>query len=340
VGWTLAGMSASTAHFLGLCLDDLMRDAVEAIIDQGQHVTARRGSFTELIGVMLHLQDPRARLSRTQTRGRPFSALGEFCWYMGGCDDLPSIEYYIPEYRNEAIEGMLPGAYGPRLVGARDHDQLGRTIALLKEHQTSRKAVIRLFDAQDLRTGQRDVPCTCTLQYFTRAGRLDAVTYMRSNDVYLGLPHDVFCFTLLQEYVARRLGVKLGSYKHIVGSLHLYDEHKQGALRFLREGFQSTEYPMPAMPVTDPEGSLSALLQAEAELRESCVNSRNVDALIAAVDSFWGDLIRLLRVFRLSKNEAAPENVRVDHILDVKCQMASDIYNPFIDRLVERLQNA
>jgi thymidylate synthase len=36
------------------------------------------------------------------------------------------------------------------------------------------------------------------------------VTTMRSNDAYLGLPHDVFCFTMLQEIIARSLGREIG----------------------------------------------------------------------------------------------------------------------------------
>lgn len=317
-----------------------MRDATEAIIGHGQHLTARRGPFTELTGVTLELLNPRARLSRTETRGRPFSALGEFCWYMSGRDDLASIEYYIPEYQHEANDGILRGAYGPRLIGPRDGNQIGQIMTLLREHETSRKAVIRLLDAKDLRTGQRDVPCTCALQYFIREGKLDAITYMRSNDVYWGFPHDVFCFTLLQEYLATSLGLELGSYKHFVGSLHLYDRHEEGARQFLGEGFQSTEFPMPSMPMGNAESALDTLLEAEAELRAPNVDFGDVDTLASAVDPFWGDLIRLLRVFRLFRDGAAASNATINHIWDVKRHMASDIYSPFIDRLAERLQNA
>ena len=42
------------------------------------------------------------------------------------------------------------------------------------------------------------------------------LTYMRSNDAYWGLPHDVFAFTMLQEILARSLTLELGTYKHAV----------------------------------------------------------------------------------------------------------------------------
>jgi thymidylate synthase len=48
-------------------------------------------------------------------------------------------------------------------------------------------------------------------------------TYMRSNDLWMGFPNDVFQFTCMQIWLAMRLGVKLGTYTHIAGSLHLYE---------------------------------------------------------------------------------------------------------------------
>ena len=70
--------------------------------------------------------------------------------------------------------------------------------------------------------GRGRKPCTCTLQFLARGVKLDLIVYMRSNDVIKGLPHDIFCFTMLQEIAARRLSLEPGIYKHCVGSLHLY----------------------------------------------------------------------------------------------------------------------
>jgi thymidylate synthase len=96
-------------------------------------------------------------------------------------------------------------------------------ISLLQKRPASRRAALQIYDARDLAQEHKDVPCTCTLQFFVRDGRLEMATYMRSNDAYLGLPHDVFAFTMLQELVARSLGVEVGVYRHMVGSLHLYE---------------------------------------------------------------------------------------------------------------------
>jgi thymidylate synthase len=48
---------------------------------------------------------------------------------------------------------------------------------------------------------------------------------MRSNDVWLGMPYDVFCFTGIQMLMAGTIGCQLGTYTHNVGSMHLYDKN-------------------------------------------------------------------------------------------------------------------
>ena len=95
------------------------------------------------------------------------------------------------------------------------------------------------------------------------------VTYMRSNDVFLGLSHDIFAFTMLQEMIAKKLNIELGKYRHSVGSLHLYDDQIDTALQYLNEGWQSTSLnsAMPPMPDGDPWKYMPALLKAEFDIR-------------------------------------------------------------------------
>jgi hypothetical protein len=69
---------------------------------------------------------------------------------------------------------------------------------------------------------KKDIPCTLSIQFFIRDGRLHCVTTMRSNDIWLGLPYDIFCFTCLQRLIAEALKVPTGFYIHQAGSLHLY----------------------------------------------------------------------------------------------------------------------
>jgi thymidylate synthase len=211
----------------GDTLDDLMRGAVDHILTGGERHEASRGAFLEIVGASLELRNPRARLSRTEQRRRATSAIAELCWYLSGTNASEPIVFYLPRYADDAEDdGTIHGGYGPRLFGEDEGAQVQRVIDLLKEGPSSRRAVIQIYDRTDVASPVRfrDVPCTCTMQFLLRSGHLHLVVYMRSNDVYFGLTHDVFAFTMVQEIVARELEVEPGRYVHMVGSLHLYED--------------------------------------------------------------------------------------------------------------------
>lgn len=316
------------AYFPAGTLDDVMRSVIEAIRSHGGRIHPSKGSATELTGVLLELTDPRARLSRTETRGKPYSCLGELCWYLAKTNKLDFISYYIPRYKDYAEGDEVFGAYGPRLFNWRGLNQLANVTDLLRRKRDSRQAVIQLFDGHDIIGEHGDVPCTCTVQFMLRQDRLHMFLNMRSNDAFLGLPHDIFCFTMIQEIVARTLSVELGSYKHAVGSLHLYDTDAGAAQQFLGEGWQSTQAPMPSMPAGDPWSEVTTLLRAEAAIRTTGAFDND---LLSEVRPYWADLIRLLQVFRWKKREGD-----ADKIKELRGRMTSGIYLPFIDKVLSQ----
>lgn len=276
-------------------LDDLLRKVFRKLLASKDRIEATRGGASELVGVLLKLERPRARLSRSESRGRAFSCLGEFLWYLTGDNQLDFIRYYIKKYEDESEDKKtVYGGYGPRIFCQRGHNQLANIIELLGKHPTSRRAVIQLFNAEDLATTprHRDIPCTCTLQFMVRKQKLHLIVSMRSNDAYMGLPHDIFAFTMLQEVVARTLGVEVGPYRQFVGNLHLYDRNEVPARQYIEEGFQST-VAMPPMPVGNPWPSIKTVLAAEARIRLG----ETLDANDCGVDEYWADVIRLLQIF-------------------------------------------
>jgi len=316
-------------HFSGKTLDDVIHSVIDEITKRGNRIHPRKGSADEITGVLLEISNPLARLSRTETRGRIFSALGELCWYLAGSKKVDFISYYIANYRKLAEDGEIFGGYGPRLLNWRGINQISKVIEILTTNPDSRKAVIQLFDATDLSIEHKDVPCTCTLQCILRQGKLHLLVNMRSNDVHWGLPHDVFCFTMLQEIVARSISAELGVYKHAVGSLHLYTKDSGAAKRFLKEGWQRTASVMPSMPVGNPWPSIALLLEAESAIR----NKGTFDeAKLDTVDAYWADLVRLLQMFAAKKDRNA------DAMKTVRERMSSDVYSPFIDRAIRQVK--
>lgn len=137
-------------------------------------------------------------------------------------------EFMIDRIRKMASytdAGMFHGAYGTRIAG-----DLSRIVALLKDDQASRQAVLSVYDARrDLGERFKDIPCTLTLQFLVRDGGLCLRTSMRSNDVWLGLPYDLFQFITLQMAMAQALDIPVSWYAHTVGSMHLYETNAEDA---------------------------------------------------------------------------------------------------------------
>lgn len=302
----------------GDSLDDILIDLYQSLLGSGRPNTGSRGSTYEVLGTAIRLRRPRARLSRSENRGKPFSALAEFLWYLSGSGDLEFIRPYIPDYVKEATDGRIPGAYGPRIFSMRSGiDQLDHVTKLLDWKPTSKRAVIQLFNAEDIALDYaavrgegfvyREVPCTVSLQFHLREGLLHLSVNMRSNDAYKGLPHDVFCFTMIQEMMARRLGAEPGEYLHYAGSMHIYEPDLDEVRGYVTEGHQKI-VEMPPMPPGDPFGLSETLLEAEGRIRagEPC------SAAELAPSPYWADFLRLLQAFWASGDEAKLDALRAD----------------------------
>jgi thymidylate synthase len=307
-------------------LDDLLHRVISKLLTTKNRTKPTRGEAAELTGVLLRITNPRARLSRTEKKGVLFSCLGELLWYLAKTNDVRFISYYVPRYKDESDDGRtVHGGYGPRLFNMKGHNQVANILTLLRKNPDSRRAVIQLFDAADIARKHKEIPCTCTLQFMIRHRRLYMFTNMRSNDAFIGLPHDVFAFTMLQEIMARSLGLELGTYKHAVGSLHLYEQHRESAQQYLEEGWQATVV-MPPMPLTDPWNSIRRVLTAEHAIRRR--GSMAIPDL--SLDMYWADLVRLLQIYRHFKKGGSKEIARL------KRKMSSHIYDTYIEQKRQR----
>lgn len=295
-------------------LDDLMRAVFRQLLNgRGNfQVESSKGKSTEIFGAILELKNPRARLSRSFSRAKAFSPLGELFWYISGSDEVSFIEHYIQNYGNLIKDKVKAnGAYGPRIFGPYAEDRRNlrshwdRVIRTLREREGSRNALIQIYENSDAKPNNHDKPCTCTLQFAIRNGQLLLHAHMRSNDAFWGLPHDIFSFTMLQEIAARELGVGLGKYTHSVTSLHLYHNRPaKGDDPGTKSTSQARAYfgedlhefvPMPEMPVGDPWGGIQAVSDAEREIRLG-----NVDwPLPSGLDQYWTDLIGLFRIHKI-----------------------------------------
>jgi len=279
-------------------IDNLLRSALQLILETGSHIKSTKGSNYEIRGVTLVLENPLYRLSSSYLRGKAFSPVGELLWYLNGSDQLDFISYYIKTYNKFSDDKKtLYGSYGTRVFNE-NGNQFENVVKLLKERPSTKQAIVQVLKPEDLFVKTKDLPCTMSLQFLVRDNKLEMYTYMRSNDVIKGFIHDVFCFTFLQEIMARRLGYQLGTYTHVTTSLHLYEEDVQNAKDYIEEGLFPIKYAMPEMPADNIEQSISEILKIEKQIREETDLEKLKQFKFATLDSYWTDIANVLIAYK------------------------------------------
>lgn len=179
----------------------------------------------EVLNAVTVIKDATRGIVQSDIRKMPLRyAVGELMWYMSGNNSLAAIQNYTSAWDRMSDNGLTVNSnYGWCIKHKYGFDQWEYVKNLLRKDPNSRQAVIHIKTADT--HPSKDVNCTVCLQFFIREGKLHATVYMRSNDIWMGFPYDVFAFTAMQCKMAMELGVKIGTYTHIAGSLHLYERN-------------------------------------------------------------------------------------------------------------------
>src|SRR5690606_21129551 len=106
--------------------------------------------------------------------------------------------------------------------------QIGYVIAKLVEDRDTRQAVVNIW--RESPPESRDIPCTLSLQWLIRNGKLYCIATMRSSDLWLGHPYDTFNFSAISFYILLQLRtsgilVTLGDLHLTAGSKHIYERN-------------------------------------------------------------------------------------------------------------------
>lgn len=177
----------------------------------------------EVLNAITVIKDPTRGIVLSNIRKMPMRyAVGELMWYMSGNPELSAIQNYTSAWDRMSDNGETVNSnYGWCIQYKYGFDQWEYVKDLLTREPLSRQAILHIKTADN--TPSKDVNCTVCIQFLIRDGKLHATVYMRSNDIWTGFPYDVFSFTAMQCKMAMELGVKIGTYTHIAGSLHLYE---------------------------------------------------------------------------------------------------------------------
>ncbi|MES2644720.1 MAG: thymidylate synthase [Myxococcota bacterium] len=218
--------------FSGQTASDVWLAAAAALAGPDAAMIPGRGGATrELLHAAFEVGDSRQRwVFEREPAMNPAFALAEVVWIVLGRDDAAFPNFWNPALSKFAgADSSYHGAYGARLRRHRGVDQLARVADTLRANPASRQAVLQIWDATaDLPTATgepvaADIPCNVTSLLKVRGGRLEWLQVIRSNDIFLGTPHNFVQFMSLQEILAGWIGVDVGTYVQISDSLHVYE---------------------------------------------------------------------------------------------------------------------
>lgn len=192
-----------------------------------------RGQATrELLGASIVLEDSSRNILDVEARRLNYRFMvAEWLWMSFGRSDVKTIAQYNSRIAAFSDDGVFfEGAYGPHF-----NAQRFRVMQKLRRDPATRQAVMQVPRPQ---RDTKDEPCTLSLQFLCRGGKLHCVATMRSSDVWLGLPYDVFNFTQIQNWLAGDLMLERGWFMLNAGSLHLYERDRKDADRVIVEGLR------------------------------------------------------------------------------------------------------
>lgn len=210
--------------------------ALSKLAAQGFEDSSRDGAVVgEYLDAVMIVEDPTRSIVTSKIRNMPMRyAVGELAWYLSGSNKVKDISQYAQKWVDISDDGETNNsAYGYRIFNKFGFDQWEYVKDLIRKDPNTRQAVIHIKDASN--TPTKDTPCTVYLQFFLRNNKLNLSVHMRSNDIWMGVPYDMFSFCFLQVKMAMELGVEVGTYTHYAGSLHMYQRDYKIAMKNISE---------------------------------------------------------------------------------------------------------
>jgi thymidylate synthase len=206
--------------------------SVSDMLHSGKDVAPRGQKTKEIVGESISF-DMNHPICYHQDRKLNYSFMAaEAYWIVSGSmfvEDIAPYNKHISQFSDDKY--IFNGAYGPKFVY-----QLDYVVNALLRDSSTRQAVMSIWVNNPMRTA--DYPCTLNLQWLLRDNKLHCIVNMRSNDLWLGRPYDLFNFTIMTLRVLCMYNqlrtdegriTELGTLRLNVGSGHLYEQHYEQA---------------------------------------------------------------------------------------------------------------
>jgi thymidylate synthase len=227
----------------GQDVNELYWRGMQMLRAEGRREASRNGDVLVMDEpVVSTYKKPTQRVILDQRRAaNPYFHLFESLWMLAGRDDVAALNRYITDFGTRFAEsdGKVHGAYGHRWRSALGFDQLNVIVEKLIKNPRDRQCVLQMWDAtdgagsnlavddsfgsNDLCGEWKDRPCNTHVYFRVRDDSLDMLVSCRSNDIVFGAyGANAVHFSILQEYMAGRIGCSVGKMEQLSFNYHAY----------------------------------------------------------------------------------------------------------------------
>jgi len=120
-------------------------------------------------------------------------------------------------------------------------DQIKNLVEMISNQPNSRRIIVNSFHPTEALI-TNPPPCHSFFQVQVENGKLNLLLLQRSGDFFLGIPANVFSYSLLTHLLAKVCGLEAGEFVHQIVDAHIYKDHiDQCREQISREPFETPQ---------------------------------------------------------------------------------------------------
>ncbi len=198
---------------------EVWKKALKFIISHGRKFAEPGGAKgTQVFNLSLKINNPKADVKK------PIEIMRRFEWIYPSLDELENIIF-----KKTASFGHSY-VYGPRIFNFNSiKDQVdGYVIPLLKKDPSSRRAVISIWNPiTDSEITNKDCPGLLMIDFKYKHEKLRATAIIRSTDMFIGWPANIYQIFVLQNYIAEETNLKPGPILTYSTNAHIFEQYNE-----------------------------------------------------------------------------------------------------------------
>jgi thymidylate synthase len=227
--------------------DNIYKHLIKTCLEQGDEIETRNSKVKRIVAEKIEFKTtPLVTVRKCSWK----NAIREWSWFMSGsdriCDLHPSIKSWWEPF---AVDGRVKYNYSKQLrcqygcdrEGLAQEliccDQVDNFVRSIKDHPNSRRTILTTWNSAEM----NEPDCTITnchntlTQAFVTNGRLKLVTYQRSADLIVGVPHNWIQESVFHLWLCAQTGLVVDSLVYIMGDIHIYEKHYELAHKILEQ---------------------------------------------------------------------------------------------------------